>query len=196
LTQAQNDLNKAVTALADIETQLNQSLEESEQLAEQINSKKAKFDELGENELLKDIMQALEKSADITERISVSDLKDLAQIKKPGDTQKILMDAVQILMRKPLRNDGKTKTYNIMNHDFTFYQDSYSDHTRNLLADPKTFVNDLKDFTLENKDSLDEETIELLQPYFELLAPNGEPIFNEDCFKRASPTLMAIFSWM
>ena len=48
----------------------------------------------------------------------------------------------------------------------------------------------------EEKDYIDEETIELLQPYIDLRTPKGEEVFTGDVAKKSSAALAGLCVWV
>ena len=71
--------------------------------------------------------------------------------------------------------------------DYPFFKDSFDDGGKAILFD-MGFLNKLKNF---EKDSINEETIELLSPYFAQAA-----WFNEDKAKTASAAAAGLFTWV
>jgi hypothetical protein len=60
----------------------------------------------------------------------------------------------------------------------------------------KNFLKYLLDFTKNDIDVVNEETLELLQPYLNLLSPNGEEVFVSSVAKRTSPAIEKICIWI
>ena len=77
---------------------------------------------------------------------------------------------------------------NIKKQDISFCADSFDNHTNHTLKSA-TFLKDLLDFSANEKDNINEETVELLEPYLKLALPNGEPAFTKEIAKNASAAL-------
>jgi dynein heavy chain len=56
-------------------------------------------------------------------------------------------------------------------------------------------LNDLIDFSANEKDNINEETIELLEPYLTLRTPKDEEVFTGDVAKKASAALSGMCTW-
>ena len=64
----------------------------------------------------------------------------------------------------------------LMKQTFDFVADSFDEHTKSTLVNAN-FLKSLFDFSKDDKDNINEETIELLEPYITLKLPNGEDAF-------------------
>ena len=56
-------------------------------------------------------------------------------------------------------------------------------------------MKDLLEFSKNDKDSINEETIELLEPYITAKAPTGEDLFKGGVAKKASAALEGMCVW-
>jgi hypothetical protein len=61
----------------------------------------------------------------------------------------------------------KLKSLLILKTEIPFVADSYDNNTKSTLTSP-TFLKDLFEFSEKEKDNINEETVEFLQPYVEL----------------------------
>jgi hypothetical protein len=70
------------------------------------------------------------------------------------------------------------KTLLIAKQDIPFIADSFDEYAKSTLINPR-FLPNLIDFSNNEKDNINEETIELLEPYLTLKLPNtGEDAFS------------------
>lgn len=91
-------------------------------------------------------------------------------------------------------NPVEPKTYTIAKTEVPFIADSYEDNTISTLKG-NTFLKDLQEFSMHDKDSINEETIELLDPYLTLKAPNGLEIYSAEVAKKANNALEGLCIW-
>jgi dynein heavy chain len=78
--------------------------------------------------------------------------------------------------------------------DHAFIQDSFWTHTQKLMTGP--LLNELLQFSSYEKDQINEETIELLEPYLGLTDASGElKLFDPDVAKVASSALWGLCTW-
>lgn len=64
-----------------------------------------------------------------------------------------------------------------MKQNIDFIADSFEEYTKTTLIN-SNFLKNLLDFSTNEKDNINEETIELLEPYLTLKQPaNGEDVF-------------------
>jgi len=57
------------------------------------------------------------------------------------------------------------------------------------------FLKDLLDFSNNDKDNINEETIELLEPYINLCTPDGREVFTGPVAKKSSAALEGMCVW-
>ena len=57
-------------------------------------------------------------------------------------------------------------------------------------------MNDLLDFTKNDVNCVNEETLELLHPYLNLLSPKGEEVFISSVANKTSPAIGRICDWI
>ena len=62
---------------------------------------------------------------------------------------------------------------NILKTEIPFCHDSFDNNTKNTLTSAN-FLKDLFEFSEKEKDNINEETVELLQPYVDLKTPKDE----------------------
>ena len=68
------------------------------------------------------------------------------------------------------------KTMSIQKNAVEFIQDFFDEHTKNTLI-KADFLKSLFEFSQNDKDNINEETIEILEPYLTLKFPTGEDLF-------------------
>lgn len=85
-------------------------------------------------------------------------------------------------------------TYIILKKEIPFVQDSNDNHTKFTLMGP-TFLADLMSFSNYEKDNINEETIELLEPYLTLTTPEGQEVFVGSVAKKSSAALEGMCVW-
>jgi len=83
--------------------------------------------------------------------------------------------------------------YNMLKQETEFVANSYEAFTKFKLQGP--LLKQLYDFSENEKDNINEETIELLEPYLLLKAPNGAALFEPDVAKKASAALAGLCTW-
>lgn len=86
------------------------------------------------------------------------------------------------------------KNYYILKQDIPFVSDSFDEYAKSTLVN-NNFLKNLMDFSAIEKDNINEETIELLEPYLKLQTPNGEDVFTGKVAKNASSALEGMCVW-
>jgi len=114
--------------------------------------------------------------------------------KNPVPTARLILDTLHILFQKGLE-PVKPCTMVIAKKEIPFIQDSNDKYTK-ITLNSTSFLNDLLKFSVEEKDNINEETIELLEPYLTLKFPDtGEDIFVPAIAKKASNALAGMCVW-
>jgi len=85
--------------------------------------------------------------------------------------------------------------FNIKKQEITFIADSYWEYSKKTLQDGGRFLKDLLQFSQDEKDNISPETIELLEPYLTLHAPDGSAIFDPVVAATASAALKGLCTW-
>jgi len=88
----------------------------------------------------------------------------------------------------------KIKSLYILKQEIPFIHDSYDNHTKSTLTSPN-FLKDLFEFSEKEKDNINEETVELLQPYVDLKTPKDEDVFVGAVAKKSSAALEGMCVW-
>jgi dynein heavy chain len=126
--------------------------------------------------------------------IKDNDIAELKAMKRPHDICRLILDTVQILFMGNLVQ-VTPKDFAIQKKAVSFVTDSYEEFTSSLLQGP--LRNQLAFFGAEEKNLINEETIELLAPYLEL-AFKDDPereVFRGDIAKGSSSALKGICEW-
>mmetsp|Transcript_34956 Transcript_34956/g.25438 ORF Transcript_34956/g.25438 Transcript_34956/m.25438 type:complete len:963 (+) Transcript_34956:351-3239(+) len=144
----------------------------------------------------RDLEQAipfLRRAEAAVDSIKPKDISELKQTKKPHDICRVVMDAVQILFQLPMVQVAP-KPFTIAKENVPFIADSFEEHTKATLIGAN-FLKDLQEFSKHEKDSINEETIELLEPYLTLKAPTGKDIYDAGVAKNANAALEGLCIW-
>ena len=80
-----------------------------------------------------------------------------------------------------------------MKQECPFIEDSYDSYASKQLQGP--LLKNLIDFSNGEKDNINEETIELLEPYLTAKAPDGNEMFTPKVAANASKALEGLCTW-
>lgn len=105
------------------------------------------------------------------------------------------MDAVHLLFQRNLVPVKLKTDFNIKKQEVTFVADSYWEYGKKTLLDGGRFLKDLLQFSQDEKDNISPETIELLEPYLNLHAPDGSLLFDPSVAATASAALKGLCTW-
>jgi len=75
-----------------------------------------------------------------------------------------------------------------------FLADSFDEFTRATLNN-SNFLKDIMEFSIKEKDNINEETIELLQPYTDLKTSSDKEVMSYEAAKQASQALIGLTTW-
>jgi len=103
------------------------------------------------------------------------------------------MDAVHILFLRPMET-VKERPFKLLKQDVRFVSDSFDNFCKSTLAS-QNFLKDIIYFSEHEKDNINEETIELLEPYLTLRTPKDEEIFVPAVAKNTSGALVGLCTW-
>jgi dynein heavy chain len=142
-------------------------------------------------------MPALEKAKEAVASIKPADIVELKGTRNATDTTRLIFDTVNILFQDSMNPVGP-RDYNMIKAVTPFIQDSYDDHTSRKLQGP--LLKQLIDFSDNEKDNINEETIELLEPYLTVKTPpkdgkDGEKLFTPENAAKASAALRGLCTW-
>mmetsp|Transcript_44446 Transcript_44446/g.32535 ORF Transcript_44446/g.32535 Transcript_44446/m.32535 type:complete len:123 (+) Transcript_44446:531-899(+) len=82
----------------------------------------------------------------------------------------------------------------ISKQNVDFIADSFEEYTKSTMVGTN-FLKNLLEFSTNDKDNINEETIELLEPYITLKLPNGEDAFTGQIAKKSSAALEGMCIW-
>lgn len=121
--------------------------------------------------------------------ITKGDVGTITKLGKPPDLIKRIMDCVLLLFQK--RVDSVTMMeIKVGKDEFQqFVQDSYDTRAKKVMSS-STFITDLLDFANVKKDLINDETIELLDPYLNVKD------FNVDRAKTVANAAVGLCSWV
>ncbi|CAD7937238.1 unnamed protein product [Amoebophrya sp. A120] len=122
---------------------------------------------------LQKAMPFLHEAEAACKSITPKDITELKTNKNPTDVIKLTFDGLAILMIQAVIPPAK-KTFNISKVDADFIADSFQEYTKFTLSDMR-FLPSLLDFAANEKDNMNDETCELLEPY---LRYNADPAKN------------------
>jgi len=137
-------------------------------------------------------MPALERAKKAVESIKPADIVELKGTRNATDTTRLIFDTVNLLFLDPMVPVGP-REYNMLKQQTPFISDSYDEFTSKKLQGP--LLKQLIEFSDNDKDYINEETIELLEPYLVLKTPKGEELFVGAVAKKASAALEGLCTW-
>ena len=114
-------------------------------------------------------------------------------MQKAVDTTRLILDTVNLLFQQPMVS-VQPKNLFILKQDIPFLADSFDEYAKSTMINQK-FLANLMDFSNYEKDNINEETIELLEPYLTLKAPSGDDVFNGQVAKKSSSALEGMCVW-
>lgn len=125
----------------------------------------------------------LEQAEQAANSIKPPDIQEIKKLPKPSDIIKLVFDGVLLLFMGELKPIQTTRL-NVNKKDLDFVEPSYDEAQR--MMDPK-FLNSLLNFP---RDNINEETIELLNPYLDL------EDFQPQVARNASKAAAGLCSWV
>ena len=146
------------------------------------------------NKELQQALPFLRKAEDAVKSIKQADITEIKAIKKAKDIVRIIFDCVNLLFMQPL-DSVQPKMVEVAKAEHPFIQDSYDNHAKQQLTGP--LLQNLLYFSSNEKDQINEETIELLEPYLEL-RDSGDPekkLFDPEVAKVTSSALWGLCTW-
>ena len=136
----------------------------------------------------------LRRAEQAVNSIKPNDITELKGVRNAVDTTRLILDTVNILLQKPLV-PVTPKPMFIMKQDIPFIADSFEEFAKATLVNAN-FLKSLMDFSSNEKDNINEETVELLEPYLTLKIPSsGEDAFTGQVAKKSSAALEGMCVW-
>jgi dynein heavy chain len=137
-------------------------------------------------------LPALERAKRAVESIKSGDIVELKGTRNATDTTRFIFDTVNILFQDALVPVGP-RDFSMLKVATPFIMDSYDEFTSKKLQGP--LLNQLYAFSNNDKDFINEETIELLEPYLTLKTPKGDDLFVGSVAAKASKALEGLCVW-
>jgi dynein heavy chain len=131
-------------------------------------------------------VRAAEKAA---RSINKKDMTVIQKLGKPPDLIKRIMDCVLILNLRPLEPVEMTEIKTGKNEFEMFIKDSYDTYAKKFMFEAG-FIKNLLDFATEEKDNINEETMEFLEPYVSVTD------FNEVRARTVSSAAEGLLKWV
>jgi dynein heavy chain len=144
------------------------------------------------NKELEGALPFLNSAVAAANSITQKDIGEVKNNRKPADIGKLVLDCVLILFQESI-NPVQSTTLNIKKQEVAFFESSYFEYGVKLLN--PDFLKRLYDFSKEAKDNINDETIELLEPYFGITAPDGTELFVKEIAMVASQALGGLLTW-
>ena len=135
----------------------------------------------------------LRRAEAAVDSIKPKDITELKGVRNAVDTTRLILDTINVLFQKPLVTVAP-KNLAILKQEIPFIADSFDEYTKSTLTN-QNFLNNLFDFSANDKDNINEETVELLEPYLTLKAPSGDEVFNGTVAKKSSQALEGMCVW-
>ena len=134
----------------------------------------------------------LHQAEKAVDSIDQKDITEVSKVSNARDTVRFILDTVNILFMRGLEP--------VVPHDIDalkkltpWIKDSFDKYTRSNLTGP--LLKELGQFSLNDKDNINEETIELLEPYITMQTLDGEPLFVPEVAKITSKALVGLCTW-
>jgi dynein heavy chain len=151
-------------------------------------------DKAAAEEDLANALPFLHQAQAAVDSIQAKDVNEMAGMAKPSDITRIVMDAIQILFQKRLDLPNKVKTFTLAKKDITFVGDSYATETIGTLKGG--LIAKIIDFSATERDSITEETVELLEPYLAVCFDGtDEKVFTKKWAAYGSSALVGMAVW-
>ncbi|KAL4128830.1 hypothetical protein PRIC2_007810 [Phytophthora ramorum] len=151
---------------------------------------------LAEKEAAEEDLKRAQPFLDEAERAASSirpnDLNELKKLAKPGDIIKLIFDCVAILQMAPLLKVERapvTLGVGKEKHTCDFLLDSFQLAKSGMLADTR-FLQNIFYFSKHQKDQMNDETLEFMTPYMDLVG------FSAPVAKNASKAAEGLFCWV
>lgn len=130
----------------------------------------------------------LHEAENAVKSITAKDITELKTLKQPSDIIRLVFDGLLLLQQKRVC-EVQSEPKSVNKQTFDFIHDSYDEIAKGLLTDIR-FLPDLFEFSEKQKDNINDETCELLEPYLSL------PNFNPAVAKKASGAAEGLCKWV
>jgi dynein heavy chain len=196
LKETQEKVDKLIKELEIENQKAKQTGEQVAIVATNCKAQAASIDKERE-EANKDLQQALpylRAAEGAVDSIKPAHINELGKMAKPANICQVIMDVVHLLFQRPIVPVKLKTDFNIKKQEISFIGDSYWEYTIKTLKDNK-FLKDLLQFSQDEKDNISPETIELMEPYLTLHAPDGSLVFDPQVAATASAALKGLCTW-
>jgi len=168
LKEATEETDKVLDTLKVEKAKANKRTEEVEVIKSACIKQKEEITKEREdaNIQLQAALPILERAMKAGDSIKDSDITVIKKLKVVSDIIKIVFDCVLILFQKEIL-PVSIEEVTINKEKLNFFKDSFDVHSKNMIAD-MNFVKNLRNFTAVEKDTINDETCELLEPYVNL----------------------------
>ena len=162
---------KTEIMLKNLEIEKSKAQKQSDMVSERKNQCEQQADRIrtDQQEADRDLQAALpylHSALEAVDKITASDINEIKTTKKPSDLIKLIFDGVLVLFSLPMVQIT-SKQYTVKKQNFDFISDSFDESSKSMITDSKFLVK-LKEFSMTEKDKINDETCELLLPYLEL----------------------------
>jgi dynein heavy chain len=134
----------------------------------------------------------VDKALAAIDSIEPKHIAEIKKLAKPASIIRLVFDCVLILFKRNIE-PVKPDTILVNKQDVPFLSPS-SDQAQLLMSDT-SFLKNLFHFGTVEKDLINEETIELLEPYMELCCPDGSVCLDPAIAKKASVAAEGLCTW-
>jgi dynein heavy chain len=134
----------------------------------------------------------VDKALAAIDSIEPKHIAEIKKLAKPASIIRLVFDCVLLLFKRKV-NPTKADTIYVAKQDVPFMCPS-SDQAQLLMSDA-SFLKNLFHFGTVEKDLINEETIELLEPYMELQCPDGTLCLDPAIAKKASVAAEGLCTW-
>ena len=140
-------------------------------------------------------LQRLRRATDGANSIKQADITEIKAIKVPRDIVKIVFDCVNILFMQPL-DPVTPKRIDIAKAEHSFITDSFDRHSSKNMTGP--LLANVLYFAENEMDCINDETIELLEPYLNLRNSKNskQKLLDPEIAINTSAALAGLSSWV
>ena len=158
---------KTEVMVKNLEVEKAKAKKQADEVAERKNHCEAQAKEIREqkeeaNRDLEAALPFLRKAESAAESIKDKDIQEIKINRNPPDMIKIILDGVALLLKINMSNVGY-RQFKAGKDFFDFIDDSFSTSTSNMLD--SNFLLNIKNFSEYERDNINDETCELLEPY-------------------------------
>jgi len=131
----------------------------------------------------------LENAIKAVDSIKPADISTLKALRNPAAIITLVFDGVLLLQHMPIL-PTKADTKKVAGQDIPWIKDSYAEHATPECLTDTNFLKKLISFSQNDKDNINDETCELLEPYLR------EELFDPGVAKNASGAAQGLCTWV